>query len=64
MNEPRPTETVSMNESEFRALLDWRMCSDPFPEAVNIQIVDDWIARICFERGYRDFPGAYHTVLP
>lgn len=51
-----------MNNTEFRALLDWRMCSDPFPESVPVTIVDDWIERECQERGYPNFATAYHEA--
>jgi hypothetical protein len=49
-----------MNNTEFRALLDWRMCSDPFPADVPIGIIDDWIERECQQRGYQSFAVAYH----
>lgn len=51
-----------MNQAEFRAVLDWWMCSDPFPEVVNKQIVDDWLDREAKERGYTDVAGAYHEA--
>lgn len=54
--------TTDANDAEFRTLLNWRMCSDPFPEGVNIQIIDDWIERLCQQRGYSDFATAYHEA--
>jgi hypothetical protein len=51
-----------MNNAEFRTVLDWWMCSDPFPEGVNKQIVDDWLDREAKERGYTDLIGAYHEA--
>jgi len=51
-----------MNNVEFRTVLDWWMCSDPFPEGVNKQIVDDCSTARRRERGYIDLVGAYHEA--
>lgn len=51
-----------MNQAEFRTVLDWWMCSDPFPEGVNKQVIDDWLNREAKERGYTDLVGAYHKA--
>ena len=49
-----------MNDTEFRAVLDWRMTSDPWNDAVPREVIDDWIERECQERGYENFAVAYH----
>ncbi len=51
-----------MNNAEFRAVLDWRMCSDPFPQEVNVEIIDQWIENECIQRGYDSFAHAYHEA--
>ena len=51
-----------MNHAEFRSVLDWWMCSDPFPEGVNQQIIDDWLDREARERGYANTICAYHEA--
>jgi hypothetical protein len=48
-----------MNNTQFRAVLDWRMCSDPFPQDVPMVIIDDWIERESQDRGYASFAVAY-----
>lgn len=52
----------TMNNEEFREVLAWRMCSDPFPESVNAQVVEDWLDRESRERGYPDWIVAYHET--
>lgn len=53
-----------MNNEEFRALLDWFMCSDPWPESVPRTIVIDWITKECAQRGYDNWVVAYHEFAP
>lgn len=53
-----------MNDAEFRAVLDWRMCSDPWPQDVPQTVIDDWIERLCHEYGYQNFVTAYHEFVP
>lgn len=59
---PLPAEgrEHSINDVEFRCILDWRMCSDPFPESVNIEIIDQWIHNESVKRGHADWAAAYH----
>jgi hypothetical protein len=49
-----------MNSLEFRAVLDWWMCSDPWPESVPKGIVDTWLQGECHLRGYHSIIHAYH----
>lgn len=49
-----------MGSQEFRAILDWWMCSDPFPRPVNREIIDSWLTRESQERGYESIVDAYH----
>lgn len=60
--QPLKHEPNSPNDVEFRQILDWRMCSDPFPESLNIQIIDQWIENECNKRGYESFAVAYSSV--
>ncbi len=53
-----------MNDVELRAVLDWWMCSDPWPQGVPETIVDDWLDRECRERGYDNVIDAFHKHLP
>lgn len=45
---------------QFRAILDWRMCSDPWPQGVNMEVVDDFLNALSREMGYADWIEAYH----
>jgi hypothetical protein len=49
-----------MNNTEFRAVLDWWMCSDPWCEQVPKTVIDDWLEREAHERGYGGVVEAYH----
>jgi hypothetical protein len=49
-----------MNSLEFRAVLDWWMVSDPWPESVPKGIVDTWLQGECHLRGYHSIIHAYH----
>jgi len=52
-----------MNSTEFRAVLDWWMCSDPWPEVLTPRVketVDAWLRRECVSRGYAGIIAAYH----
>jgi len=55
-----------MEDEEFRALLDWFMCSDPWPIPKDM-VGDDHQATIeallnkeSINRGYADWVDAYH----
>jgi hypothetical protein len=45
----------------FRAILDWRMCSDPWPGG-DMQAVDEWLNEQSRDLGYSDWVDAYHTL--
>jgi hypothetical protein len=45
----------------FRAILDWRMCSDPWPGG-DMQAVDEWLDAQSRDLGYSDWLDAYHTL--
>lgn len=49
-----------MDSLEFRTVLDWWMCSDPWPEGVSKEIVDSWLERHARECGYDGVVDAYH----
>lgn len=49
-----------MDSLEFRTVLDWWMCSDPWPESVSKDIVDSWLERESRERGHDGVVAAYH----
>ena len=50
-----------MKTEQFRAVLDWRMCSDPWPGG-DMQAVDEWLDAQSREFGYSDWLDAYHTL--
>lgn len=49
-----------MNDTEFRAILDWWMCSDPFRPVDAQVIVRDWLVREAGTRGYNGVIDAFH----
>lgn len=49
-----------MNDIEFRAVLDWWMCSDPMHPSVPSEVINDWLTRESQQRGYESTPVAYH----
>ena len=52
-----------MNDVAFRAVLDWLMCSDPWPSVFVPQLViEDWLDREAREKGYDNWLDAYHRV--
>lgn len=63
----RLRETPQMTQREFRAVLDWYMCSDPWP--VNDMggqdthaIVTEWLSQLAKADGWADWVDAYHRV--
>lgn len=44
-----------MNDTEFRAVLDWRMISDPWNDDVPREVIDDWLERESQQRGHQSF---------
>lgn len=56
-----------MNNTEFREVLNWWMSSDPMPEGVNGEVINDWLERESRDRGYSSTVVAFHeeaTRLP
>jgi hypothetical protein len=59
------TATPQMTQREFRAVLDWYMCSDPWPmprEDRSHEIVTAWLDRLAKADGWSDWVDAYHRV--
>ncbi len=55
------TDPKGPTDLEFRAILDWMMCSDPWPVVgSNQSLVETWIERESIARGYSDHIDAYH----
>ncbi len=54
-------DRLSVSDETLRALLDWRMCSDPWPGG-KIEIVDQYINKISVSAGYEDWIDAYHGL--
>ena len=46
----------------LRAILDWYMCSDPWPGG-DQKIITEWLDEISKAKGYRDWVEAYHKLL-
>lgn len=53
---------AAVTPAEFRALLTWRMVSDPWPPQVDVFEIDAMLDREARERGYADWVDAYHEV--
>ena len=51
-----------MTAQQLRAILDWRMCSDPWPGG-DMDSVDDWLDGVCREGGYQNWVEAYHSLV-
>lgn len=51
-----------MTAEQLRAILDWRMCSDPWPGG-DMDTVDDWLGGVCREGGYQTWVDAYHELI-
>lgn len=56
-----PTERMDeiVTAQQLRAILDWRMCSDPWPGG-DMDSVDDWLDGVCREGGYQNWVEAYY----
>lgn len=52
-------DRLTIKDAEFRALLDWRMCSDPFP-CNGIECIDRFINGVSETFGFKDWIDAYH----
>lgn len=52
-----------MDNFTLRAVLDWMMCSDPFPVSVDKAAIDAWLNGECMSRGYTDWVDAYHRLV-
>lgn len=51
-----------MSNRELLELLTWRMVSDPFPEQVDMAVIDAMLNREAVARGYEDWVDAYHKL--
>lgn len=60
-------EGVEITQGDFRALLDWYMCSDPWPVSDqggpdSHAVVTNLLHRIAKADGWDDWTDAYHRV--
>ena len=46
----------------LRAILDWWMCSDPWPGGDH-DVIEEWLNGLCREHGYDSWVIAYHEVV-
>lgn len=53
-----------MNDQHYRALLDYRMCSDGVHHSVNMDAVDSLMDEEARERGFQTWIDAYHGWHP
>jgi hypothetical protein len=55
-----------MSDQEFRAVLDWWMCSDPWPVNPdgkdNQKTIGKWLEREAKQRGWTDLIEAFHRA--
>jgi len=47
---------------ELRNLLTWWMVSDPWPDGVGRQVIEDLLDRKSREAGFLDWTEAYHKI--
>lgn len=60
-----------MTDKEFRAVLDWMMCSDPWPVVGSYGSIDEdghkvisgWLDKESVLRGYTDWIDAFHCHM-
>lgn len=55
----RKNNELRMNSKQFRAVLDWRMCSDPWPGG-DEETVDEWLNEMARAFGFEHWIQAYH----
>jgi len=51
----------AVEEVPLRALLDWYMCSDPWPGGSQ-EAITKWLNAVCRQRGFMDWTMAYHEL--
>jgi len=57
------TNTPPLTQKQFRAVLDWYMCSNPWPgDKLNHAIVTTWLDSLAKADGWSDWVDAYHRV--
>ena len=58
--------TGFVTHEEFRALLDWFMCSDPWPDTTNAAenhlVITQWADEEARRHGFTDWIQAYHEL--
>ena len=54
---------IPITYKEFGSILDWFMCSDPFPTD-DVEVVRKCIDRMAVDFGYSDWVDAYHRHTP
>lgn len=52
---------IAISNNELRALLDWFMCSDPWPGG-DQQVIETLLNSLSGEYGYKDWITAYHNL--
>lgn len=54
----------TVDDREFRALLDWYMCSDPWPvepdKSDSHETITRWLTRECRRRSFNGWVDAYY----
>lgn len=50
-----------MNSKQFRAVLDWRMCSDPWPGG-DEETIEEWMNEMARAFGFENWIQAYHEL--
>ncbi len=46
----------------LRDILDWHMCSDPWPDGVPREAIDAWLEEQARAHGFQDWVEAYHEL--
>ena len=52
---------AAIEATPLRAILDWYMCSDPWPGGDQKEVTE-WLNHACRMAGYRDWVYAYHKM--
>ncbi len=61
LREHKELAEAQRGEPPFREILDWFMCSDPWPDSNQSQkVIVDWLNKLSVVSGYENWVVAYH----
>lgn len=53
-----------LTDEQFRTFLDWWMVSDPWPDSVEVEVVEELLEEESSERNFETITVAYHEFKP